>query len=151
MFDFDLTLAGSGWAEAILREGDKVYSFDASWLHDALREFLENVNLLFTKETSGSCWQQEPGELCWTFKRRGDELTVKAEFPIEYQDDRDYDWKQHEFVGTTSFKRFVAQVESAFIQILQVWGDEGYASPKGWDYPFPHAELAELTRLKATL
>jgi hypothetical protein len=151
MLDFTLTLAGGGWADAYLREGEAEHIFTASYLHDGLEEFLATINGLFHEPAAECWWEQEPGELRWRFARNGNTLEVNAEYPPEEKYENYCFEPGDEYIGTTDFLLFARQVEASYRQMLAVWGGEGYASKNGWGYPFPHQQLANLTANLSTL
>ena len=71
--DFTYRLTGTGWSEASLRVGEQVVHLTASYLGDALGDFLTAIVLL--TEGAGdvrASWQEEPGECRFVLTREGD-------------------------------------------------------------------------------
>jgi hypothetical protein len=74
---------GAGWSEGWLAIGDQFVDATASYLTDALGDFLRAVlDIARGEATARATWAEEPGEYCWIFDRSGDLVRVRVlEFP----------------------------------------------------------------------
>ena len=76
MIRFKYQLSGAGWAVATIGDERAEMTFPASYLCDAPRDFVDAVQSLFVTSTAGCVWEQEPGEVKWTFQRNGSRVSV---------------------------------------------------------------------------
>ena len=125
MIRFKYELGGVGWASATLSDGQSEVSFPASYLCDALRDFVDAVQGLFAIDTAEVRWEEEPGAVLWKFQRNGSRVFLK----VRWHDDR------ASFEGDEDLVRFGSDVDTQLENLLSTWGADGYA--KHWHYPFP--------------
>ena len=62
MISFSYRLTGSGWALAELSDEKIGERIRASYLCDALRDFVDAVASVFSAESAECFWEEEPGE-----------------------------------------------------------------------------------------
>ena len=125
MISFSYRLTGSGWAVAELSDEKSSARIPASYLCDALRDFVAAVEGVFSAENAECLWEEEPGEVLWKFQRRGDRVTVAARWNKE----------KAMFDSEDDLLHFGSQVTVALQKLLDEWGVDGYS--KKWGYPFP--------------
>lgn len=72
---FNYKITTPGWATCKLETSNQQFSFDASWISDALGDFLKALWLLnpdnnpeFYRNETECTWYQEPGLTEWKFK-----------------------------------------------------------------------------------
>jgi hypothetical protein len=104
----------------------------ASYLCDALRDFVDAVATLFITDTAECVWEEEPGEVRWEFRRDGHNLTVKVYWDSEGQS----------FMGNDDLLRFSRKIDRELEGLLATWGEEGYLNK--WHYTFPHEAHTKL-------
>ena len=78
MIRFSYRLTGSGWAVAELSDEKSEARIPASYLCDALRDFVVAVEDVFSAESGECLWEEEPGEVHWKFQRTGDRVTCRG-------------------------------------------------------------------------
>lgn len=127
MIRFAYTLRSHGWARAVVGNENAEASVTASYLSDALCDFVAAVQELFTKDTAECIWQQEPGEFHWKFRRVGVRCVVAVFWNGE---------QQPIFSGEDDFLHFSSQVEDALQRLLDERGEKAYL--ENWGHPFPH-------------
>ncbi len=136
MISFTYQLTGSGWALATIANEHSEMKVPASYLCDALRDFVDAVQSLFVAETAKCLWEQEPGLVVWEFGRDGPNIMVKV-----YWDE--WDQQGETFVGHDDLLRFGGQVDRELDRLLATWGEDGYR--KKWHlYPFPRESHSKL-------
>jgi hypothetical protein len=69
MMSFTYQLTSSGWALATIANGQAEMKIPASYLCDALRDFVDAVRSLFVTDRAQCVWEEEPGEVRWEFRR----------------------------------------------------------------------------------
>ena len=132
MIRFKCRLSGAGWAVATIGDERGDITFPASYLCDALRDFLDAVQSLFVNSTAECAWGQEPGEVRWTFQRSGSRISLG----VGWHDGRD------KFSGDGDLLRFAAEVKRELDGLIEDWGEEGYL--KHWRHPFRHEAYRRL-------
>jgi hypothetical protein len=125
MIRFSYRLTGSGWAVAELSDEKSEARIPASYLCDALRDFVVAVAGVFSAESAECLWEEEPGEVHWKFQRKGDRVTVEVLWNKE----------QATFDSEDDLLHFGSQVTVALRKLLDDWDADGYS--KKWGYPFP--------------
>jgi hypothetical protein len=134
MLSFTYQLTGSGWALATIANEQAEMKVPASYLCDALRDFVDAVQSLFVTDRAQCTWDEEPGEVRWEFSRDGTNVAVKVYW--------DYDGGES-LLGDDDLLRFSEQVDRELDGLLAAWGDDGYL--KKWVlHPFPHEAHAKL-------
>ena len=133
MIQFTYRLKGAGWAVAAIGDGQTEVTFPASYLCDALRDFVDAVQSLFTTGSAECIWEEEPGLVCWRFNRTGDTVAVevrwlKEERPMSF--------------GKDDLLHFASTVDRELRNLLDEWGADRYL--KEWQYPFPIEEQQRL-------
>jgi hypothetical protein len=136
MISFSYRLTGSGWALAELSDEKIGARIPASYLCDALRDFVDAVASVFSAESAECFWEEEPGEVRWKFRRAGDRLNVQ----VLWDEDQ-------KFYGDDDLLHFSSQVNAALLKLLDDWGADGYL--KKWKYPFPHEAHRKLEQAVA--
>jgi hypothetical protein len=137
MIQFTYRLTGNGWARATIADEWEDMSVPASYLCDALNDFVYAVLSLFVSAKSECTWEEEPGQVVWKFDRSGKRLSV------------DLRWKdgQESFTGKDDFLHFCSEVGRELDGLLATWTAEGYR--KQWRHPFPlegHRKLKEAVK-----
>lgn len=79
MIRFTYRLGGAGWATATVADEQAEVMFPASYLCDALRDFVDAVQSLFVTTTAECVWEEEPGEVRWLFRRNETFINVQEE------------------------------------------------------------------------
>jgi hypothetical protein len=126
MIRFDYQLRSHGWAVAVVANESSEISLRASYLSDALRDFVDAVQSLFIAETAECVWEEEPGRFCWKFRRAG--LRCFAEV---FRDNEE----KAIFSADDDLLHFSSGVETALQKLLGEWGEDRYF--KQWGYAFP--------------
>jgi hypothetical protein len=132
MMLFTYQLRSSGWALATIANDQTEMKVPASYLCDALRDFVDAVQSLFVTDSAQCVWEEEPGEVRWEFRRDGLNVTVKVY----------WSGGGESLDGDDDLLRFSGQVDRELDGLLATWGEEGYM--KKWRYPFPHEAHAKL-------
>jgi hypothetical protein len=144
MISFKYQLTGVGWALATIANEQSEMTVKASYLCDALRDFVDAVQSLFVADTAQCVWEQEPGLVVWEFRRDGPNATVKVHWD-------EWDHLGESFVGDDDLLRFSEQVDRELDLLLATWGEDGYL--KKWHlHPFPgeaHAKLKHAIRMES--
>jgi hypothetical protein len=141
MIRFDYQLRSHGWAVAVVANGGSEISIRASYLSDALRDFVDAVQSLFAAETAKCVWEEEPGRFCWKFRRDGLRCLVEV-----FQNNEE----QAIFSADDDLLHFSSEVESALQKVLDEWGEDRYF--KQWGYAFPKEAHQKLRQaIKAEL
>jgi hypothetical protein len=139
MIDFTYRLTGAGWAVATIGNERTEMTVPASYLCDAVRDFVDAVQSLFLTNSAECIWEQEPGAVRWEFRRNGRTLAVK----VEWHD------KRSSFAGDDDVLRFGSKVDRELDDLLATWGPERYQ--KEWRHAFPqeaHDKLKQAIRLE---
>jgi hypothetical protein len=136
MIRFNCELQSHGWARATIGDEHPEVSIAASYLSDALGDFISAVESLFGTERSECIWEIEPGEFCWKFGREGSRCTVEVLRNTE---------NAPVFSGEDGLLHFSSEVDNAFQKLLDEWGEQGYLEK--WGHPFPEKSHAKLARL----
>jgi hypothetical protein len=134
MMSFTYRLTSSGWALATIANGQAEMKVPASYLCDALRDFVDAVQSLFVTDRAQCVWEEEPGEVRWKFRRDGPNVTVKVY----------WDGDEESLLGDDDLLRFSGQVDRELDGLLATWGKEGYLEK--WRHPFPHEAHNKLRR-----
>jgi hypothetical protein len=134
MIQFKYQLRGAGWAAATVANGQTEIIFPASYLCDALRDFVDTVQSLFFTDTAKCIWEEEPGAVQWEFRRRG----TRVDVDVRWHDGRDV------FGGDDDLLHFALEVNRELERLLTKWGPEGYL--KQWRHPFPEEAQGKLMR-----
>ena len=132
MIHFTYQLTGVGWARATIADEWDEMSVPASYLCDALSDFVYAVLSLFFSPTSECAWEQEPGEIIWKFQREGKRFNVH----VRWRDGRE------DFTGKDDFLHFCSELDKEVDGLLATWTAEGYG--KRWHHPFPHEAHGKL-------
>lgn len=143
MIRFDYQLQSHGWAVAVVGDEHAEVSVPASYLCDALRDFVDAVQSLFTSEGAECIWEEEPGQFCWKFRRAGVRCAVEVFLNNE---------QQAIFSGDDDLLHFSSQVENVLQKLLDEWGEESYL--KKWGHPFPqeaHRKLGQAINIERKL
>ena len=143
MIRFNYRLQSHGWAVAVVGDEHTEVSVPASYLCDALRDFVDAVQSLFTSETADCSWEEEPGQFCWKFRRTGARCAVEI-----FQNNEE----QAIFSGDDDLLHFGSEVESTLQKLLDEWGEESYL--KKWGHPFPqeaHRKLGQAINIERKL
>jgi hypothetical protein len=147
MIQFTYRLQGAGWADATISDGQTGASVPASYICDALGDFVAAAQSLFTTDTAECAWELEPGHIEWRFRRQGDRLKVEvlwfeevrvAPDSFEYRLELD----RVAFAGQCDVLDFAVQVDRALQELLDQWGMDRYQ--REWDYSFPVAARQRL-------
>src|ERR1700730_4235319 len=125
MIQFKYQLTGAGWAIATIANEQTEMTVPASYLCDALRDFVDTVQSLFVTDTAKCIWEEEPGAILWEFRRRGPRIAVD----VRWHDGR------AGFAGDDDLLHFSSEVHRELESLLATWGSEQYQ--KQWRHPFP--------------
>lgn len=136
MISFTYRLTGSGWALATIANEQSEMKIPASYLCDALRDFVDAVQSLFVADSAQCMWEQEPGLVIWELRRDGPNVAVKV-----FWDEWDHEGES--FAGDDDLLRFSGQVDRELDGLLVTWGADGYL--RKWHlHPFPHEAHTKL-------
>lgn len=136
MIRFSCELRSHGWARATINGEHSEVTVTASYLSDALGDFISAVEGLFRAEHSECVWEEEPGEFRWKFRREGPRCIVEV-----LRNDENAPL----FLGEDRLLHFGAEVSSAFQELLEKWGAQGYLEK--WGHPFPEKAHRDVARL----
>jgi hypothetical protein len=153
--EFTLTyeLAGSGWADAQIRDGGRTVDVTVSYLCDSLKELGEAACALSAgAEQARVVFMGEPGEMQLYLRRTGSDIA----YELRWYDD----WNSWGMVpddkyelalsGTTTVSGFVGEVYAQLCRLHGQYGEKEYK--RQWiEHDFPTeilAELAETVRAK---
>jgi len=140
MIHFTYRLTSVGWATATIADEWDEMSVPASYLCDALRDFVYAVLSLFFSTKSECGWEEEPGKVIWKFHRNGKRLEVD----VRWSDG------QESFTGKDDFLHFCSEVDRQLDGLLATWTAEGYQ--RQWHHPFPqeaHSKLKQAIESEA--
>jgi len=147
-FAIGYRLVGTGWAACDVSNGQSSCHITASYLSDALGQLV----LAATAVAAGfRCvtfnFDEEPGEYRWVITSPGlNEIEVEIlSFDELYGDQPDSEGRSV-FKARCPSETFAKAVQAAALQVLDTHGEAEYLE-RWMDYPFPTAQLAELTRL----
>lgn len=126
MIRFTYRLTGSGWATATVADEWDEMSVPASYLCDALGDFVYAVLSLFLSPKSECAWEEEPGQVVWKFDHSGKRLSVH----VGWSD------RQESFTGKDDFLHFCAELDRELDGLLATSTAEEYE--RQWHRPFPH-------------
>jgi hypothetical protein len=118
-------------------------SVPASYLCDALRDFVDAVQSVFATESAECIWEEEPGQFCWKLRRAGVRCAVEVFRNNE---------EQPIFSGDDDLLHFSSEVERALQKLLDGWGEERYL--KEWGHAFPleaHRKLSQAIKMERNL
>jgi hypothetical protein len=135
MIRFDYRLRSHGWAVAVIGDDHAEVSVPASYLSDALGDFVDTVRRVFATERAECHWQIEPGQFCWRLQRTGPRCVVEVLRNNE---------EQAIFSGSDDLLHFGSEVESTLQKLLTEWGEERYLTQ--WGHEFPHEAHRKLTQ-----
>jgi hypothetical protein len=135
MIRFDYQLRSHGWAVAVFANEGSETSVRASYLTDALRDFVDAVQSLFIAEAAECVWEEEPGKFCWKFRRAGARCVVEVFRNNE---------EQAILSADDDLLHFGTRVESALQKLLDEWGEDRYF--KQWGYAFPQEARRKLSQ-----
>ena len=143
MIRFDYRLRSRGWAVAVVGDENAQVSVPASYLCDALRDFVDAVQSVFTTDGAECIWEEEPGRFRWKLRRAGIRCAVEV-----FRNNED----QAIFSGDDDLLHFSSEVENALQKLLDEWGEERYF--KQWGYAFPqeaHRKLSQAIKSERNL
>ncbi|MGV3754357.1 MAG: hypothetical protein ACO1QS_03170 [Verrucomicrobiota bacterium] len=144
-------LAGSGWANALVSEGERTLEMSASYLSDALGDMAKAaVSLLTEAREVTFSFQDEPGEHQWILTRgEFDALHVRVVwFPKTFGSGNKAGSGIEVFACDCTVMDFVGQVFSTLNAVLHDEGLEGYK--RRWkNNDFPLKAYQELQKLLA--
>jgi hypothetical protein len=126
MIHFIYQLKSHGWALATISDGQTEVTFPASYLCDALRDFVDALASLSTASSAECMWQEEPGQVRWSFRRAGDRVTVHVSWADE---------NHGTFSADDDLLHFGEEVNKELRNLLNEWGVKGYLDK--WGHPFP--------------
>ena len=138
---FTWTLAGHGWADCTIADGQAEAEATASYITTAPEDLLTAVArlILGEKETRAQL-DAEPTIFRWIFHREGNDVRVQL---LELADSG-----RHDNAGTElwSSRQAVDVLARAFIrafdEVAHKYGESGYHGK--WGHPFPRLELEAL-------
>jgi len=125
---FTFTKIKAGWIDAEILTSGGPQAVDASYLSDALRDFVDALASLVTTPTATCRWEQEPGELVWNFIRSGDHLAVTVSLMLSGD-------RQPCFECSFSYLSFCKDVQDSLHDLKDALGLPAFE--KEWGYPFP--------------
>lgn len=148
MILLDYRLENHGWATATVSNGEIQKCFDASYLHDTLRNLATSALTIGEVSSTSVIFMQEPGEIQLIL-----ELSNKNELEFELRSFKD--WASWNFVsdeefevllnGKTSITQYIQEVRELLKNIYEKTGLEQYKT-KWIEHEFPVAEYQELER-----
>jgi len=140
LIKFSCDLVDRGWIEVKLCNGEIDKYITASYLSDAVRDFIIAVTLVLNDSKNISCnWQEEPGEFRFVFTKEDIFITLRIiKFNTTFSTNNDNSGDLV-FEGTEELIRFAKNVKQQYDRLLYKYGEEGYK--KNWNYEFPLEEL----------
>ncbi|WP_342573988.1 hypothetical protein MHH37_17175 [Solibacillus sp. FSL K6-1781] len=145
---FNYKITSAGWAICELEVSNQQFTFEVSWISDALKEFLEAIVRLnpdvdpdYYEDETECSWHQEPGLVEWDFKIsdiKSDEknlfLTVK-----QYEDDSRRHRPFIDVKFSCNYDEFVSSIVGSLESLLREFGLVGYSEMWGGaDFPIAH-------------
>lgn len=140
MIQFEYHLRSHGWARAVIANEDDRFTVTASYLSDALADFVDSVQRVFTTDKTECVWEREPGQACWKFRRDGTRCSVEVFWDSQ---------ERAKFSANDDLLHFGSEVEKALRSLLEEWGEEGYFQQ--WGHAFPqegHRRLNEAIEIE---
>ena len=150
---FNYKITSPGWATCELETSNQQYSFWASWISHALKDFLEAIVALnpantdpeFYENETECSWYQEPGFTEWKFKISDIKSTEDNLFFTvkQFEDDtrRRRPFEVAKF--SCNYDQFVTSIVTSLESLLKENGLVGYSEMSDADFP-----LADYLKLK---
>jgi len=137
---FSCELVDLGWIEAKLSNDVIEKYIAASYISDALRDFISAVISIVNGSKNASCnWQEEPGQFRFVFTSKDTLLTLKIiNFNKSFSEKDDHNGDLV-FEGTENLNSFAKNIKHEYDRLLYELGEEGYKNI--WNYEFPLYEL----------
>ncbi|MGA4516187.1 hypothetical protein ACPA0F_02800 [Solibacillus silvestris] len=142
---FNYKITDAGWARCELESSNQQFSFEASCISDALKEFLEailrfnpDIDSEFYEDETECSWHQEPGLIEWVFNISDIKSTEENLFFTvkQYEDDSR---KHRPFINmklSCNYDKFVASIVTSLEALLTEFGLVGYSEMwDGADFP----------------
>lgn len=139
--EIQYNLVGRGWSECVLDVYGQTCTVTASYLSDALGEFVKTVNHIFNggKEAKFS-FDEEPGEFRWLLTRSGNNaLSLRIiEFPGLWSNKDDSEGKTI-YEVTCPTHEFGKALLTSLNNLLDEYGTSGYKEKWGAaEFPVEH-------------
>ena len=140
-------LTGSGWASAVVSDGDRQFEIPRiSYLSDALKDLVKAaIGLLEGATRVWFLWHDEPGEHRWIVNRISDDLVIRILwFDDAFKALPDEKGKEL-FRFNCRLANFTGEVLACARSLLSEYGKEAYRDQ--WRSKFPDEEFGRLERL----
>lgn len=133
----------SGTIIARVIQDETEITFAAWRITDAPRDLVDAVLVLLRGAPEARCcWQDEPGEHRWLFRRAGEEVRQRI---VRFNDTfarRDDDRGELVFETCCSLTRLASQVRGEMLHLRNRMGEAAYQ--EAWRYPYPAEPVAQL-------
>lgn len=146
MIQLEYKVGNAGWAECIIGNGKKKARITVSYLHDTLKELADSAIEIGEKERKSIVFMDEPGEHVLILNRNEEKLIdyelrwYKDWWSWNLTDEDDY---QLVFKGQTTVPKYINQVRSVLIGIMEKLGPKKYKE-KWIEHDFPLEEYEKL-------
>lgn len=145
---FNYKITDAGWATCELESSSQQFSFEASCISDALKEFLEAIVRLnpdidreFYEDETECSWHQEPGLIEWEFnlsdiKSAEENLFVTVK---QYEDDSRRHRPFIDVKFSCNYDKFVSSIVTSLESLITEFGLVGYSEMwDGADFPIAY-------------
>lgn len=149
---FNYKITGAGWARCELEVSNQQFSFEASYISDALKDFLQaivelnpDINPEFYEDETECRWHQEPGIIEWEFNISDIKSTEEnLYFTVkQYEDDSRRHRPFIDVKFSCNYDKFVSSIVTSLETLLTEFGLVGYSEM--WDrVEFPIAYYLKL-------
>lgn len=146
--NFNYKITDAGWARCELESSNQQFSFEASYISDALKEFLEAIvrlnpeeNPEFYEDETECSWHQEPGLIEWEFTISDIKSTEENLFVTvkQYEDDSRRHRPFIDVKFSCNYDKFVSSIVTSLESLLTEFGLVGYTEMwDGADFPLAY-------------
>jgi hypothetical protein len=146
--EFSFELAGHGWGEATLSDGERHVVIPASYLSDVLSELLTMVRSLLEGALDAACrWKLEPGEYRWSVTCEDGWASLKVlASPGSSRESGPDDQGTIVFDSSGELGLLASAFPEGIEAVLLDYGEDGYR--ERWVlHPFPTGLLFEVKEL----
>lgn len=141
-------LAGAGWADARISDGDRQLDMSVSYLSDALGNMARAALALLRGSREASfAFEDEPGQHRWTLVRGdSDSLSIRIHWFDDALSTRPAERRTEVFACECCVLDFAGQVSAVLHHVLADEGIDGYK--RRWQmHDFPSETLNQIQRL----
>jgi hypothetical protein len=135
----------SGWFDLTIFDEDKETVLSASYLSDAISDFIDAILLLCEGAKKVSFfWMNEPGETQWSISRNGKLASIKVVYSLYNERTMEFD-EEVLFNGQVSLVRLAREVLRAMNRLNIEYPKEVYRSVWHKDYAYPEKTVHRLS------